>query len=194
MTRPRPGPPKDLRKIAADPDAFEAFYREHVEAVQRFVARRVDDRESVADLTADVFLAAIESAPSYRPGRGKPVAWLFGVARNVVAAERRHAGRERRATAEVVGRRLLDDDDLARMADRLDGAAAARSLYAAMDGLPEAERAVLELVALDELTVTEAAAALDVRAVTARVRLHRARRALHVALEPDLTPPALELT
>jgi RNA polymerase sigma-70 factor (ECF subfamily) len=27
--------------IAGDPDAFEAFYREHVEALQRFIARRV---------------------------------------------------------------------------------------------------------------------------------------------------------
>jgi RNA polymerase sigma-70 factor, ECF subfamily len=28
-------------EIATDPDAFERFYREHVEAVKRFVARRV---------------------------------------------------------------------------------------------------------------------------------------------------------
>jgi RNA polymerase sigma-70 factor (ECF subfamily) len=37
---------------------------------------------------------------------------------------------------------------------------------------------VLELVAVDGLTVSEAAAALGIRAVTARVRLHRARVAL----------------
>jgi DNA-directed RNA polymerase specialized sigma24 family protein len=49
-------------EIATDPDAFERFYREHVEAVQRFVARRVDDPYLAADLTADVFVAAIESA------------------------------------------------------------------------------------------------------------------------------------
>ena len=52
-----------------------------------------------------------------------------------------------------------------------------------MERLPEAERAVLELVALDELTVAEAAAAAGVRPVTARVRLHRARRKLRAALE-----------
>src|SRR5206468_1886418 len=38
-----------------------------------------------ADLTADVFVAVIESAGSYRRSRGEPVAWLFGIARNVVA-------------------------------------------------------------------------------------------------------------
>lgn len=78
---------------------------------------------------------------------------------------------------------LLDQEDAARMDARIDAAAQSRHLYAAMDRLPEAERAVLELVALDELTVAEAAAAVGVRAVTARVRLHRARRRLGDELE-----------
>ncbi len=192
MAQPRPRPPGpqprrvDPRRIATDPDAFEAFYREHVEAVQRFVARRVDDRERAADLTAEVFLAAIASADGYRPGRGSAIAWLFGVARNVVAADRRLQGRERRATGEIVGRRLLGDDDHARMDERLDAAAQARRLYAAMDELSERERAVLELVALDELSIAEAAGALGIRPVTARVRLHRARRALQARLDPRL--------
>ena len=37
-----PGDPH-LRRIAVDPDAFEAFYREHLDAIHRFVARRVAD-------------------------------------------------------------------------------------------------------------------------------------------------------
>jgi hypothetical protein len=61
-------------EITSDPDAFDRFYRRHVEAVQRFVARRVDDPYLAADLTADVFVAAIESAGSYRRSRGEPVA------------------------------------------------------------------------------------------------------------------------
>jgi RNA polymerase sigma-70 factor (ECF subfamily) len=180
--------PSDLRAIAADPDAFEAFYRQHVEAVQRFVARRVGDREHAADLTAEVFVAAIESAAAFRPTRnGSAVAWLYGVARNVVANDRRRAGRERAATARVVGRRLVGDDDVARMDERLDAAAGARELYRAMDVLSDGERAVLELVALDELPIAEAAAALDIGPVAARVRLHRARRRLErqLALATD---------
>ncbi len=105
--------PDELPRIAHDPEALESFYREHVEAVGRFVARRVDDPHTAADLTAEVFLAAIASAPGYRPDRGAPVAWLFGVARNVVSAEHRRASRERAANARIQGRRLLDDDDIA---------------------------------------------------------------------------------
>ena len=93
---------------------------------------------------------------------GSAVAWLYGVARNVVANDRRRAGRERRATARVVGRRLVGEDDLARMDERLDAAAGARALYEAMDVLSEGERAVLELVALDELPIAEVATALDI--------------------------------
>jgi RNA polymerase sigma-70 factor (ECF subfamily) len=48
---------------------------------------------------------------------------------------------------------------------------------------------VLELVALDELSLTEAAAAAGVRPVTARVRLHRARRKLRAELEAASTDP-----
>ena len=53
-----------LRRIGRDPTAFEAFYRANVEAVQRFIARRVNDPHLAADLTADVFLAVIEEAPA----------------------------------------------------------------------------------------------------------------------------------
>ncbi len=181
-----------LRLIGTDPDLFEAFYREHFEDLQRFVARRVGDRERAADLTAEIFLAAVDSAPRYQPRKGPPKAWLYGIARVLVANERRRRGRERAGQARLRGSTMLDHDDAARLDARLDAAAQARALYAAMDRLPEAERAVLELVALDELTVAEAASAAGVRPVTARVRLHRARRKLRAELEQAAAPAAPE--
>jgi RNA polymerase sigma-70 factor (ECF subfamily) len=102
-----------------------------------------------------VFLAAIVAAPTYDPSCGPAKAWLFGIARHRIADSYRAAARESRATAAVVGSEL-----------------------------PEPERAVLELVALDELSVAEAAAALQITTVAARVRLHRARRRLAVT-EPE---------
>jgi RNA polymerase sigma-70 factor (ECF subfamily) len=179
--------PEQLRWIGTDPDLFEAFYREHVEGLQRFVARRVGDRERAADLTAEIFLAAIDSAHRYRPRRGAPKAWLYGIARVLVANDRRRLGRQRAGEERLRGSTLLDEEDAARMDARLDAAAQSRHLYEAMDRLPEAERAVLELVALDELTVAEAAAAAGVRPVTARVRLHRARRKLREELDAAAT-------
>ncbi|MGW7106806.1 RNA polymerase sigma factor [Streptomyces xanthophaeus] len=76
------GPP-DL----TTPEGFGAFYEEHIDAVLGFVTRRVADPHLAADLTADVFLAAMGSARGYRPDRGAPVAWLFGIARNVLSGQ-----------------------------------------------------------------------------------------------------------
>ncbi|OLF11499.1 RNA polymerase subunit sigma [Actinophytocola xinjiangensis] len=182
----------DLAGIGQDPDLFEVFYREHLERVQRFVARRVADPHLVADLTAEVFLAVVRSADTYRPDRGSVVGWLYGVAHNVVAAERRRRAREHLANERAAGRRDLTDEDLALLDDRIDAESRARELGAAMDELTFVERSVLALVALDGLTVKDAALALGVTQVAARVRLHRAKRVLRDRLTP--TTPTLEVT
>lgn len=183
--------PEQLRWIATDPEIFEAFYREHVEAIQGFVARRVGDRERAADLTAEVFLAAIGAARRYRPGRGTPKAWLYGIARTVVAVDRRRIGREQAREERVRASALLDEDDAARIEARIEASAKLRQLYEAMDRLSESERAVLELVAIDELSLTETAAAAGVRPVTVRVLLHRARRKLRAELEAVSAEPTV---
>jgi RNA polymerase sigma factor (sigma-70 family) len=165
----------DVAQIARSPDAFEIFYREHIDRVQRFVARRVRDPQLAADLTAEIFLAVIESADSFRPSRGTVVGWLYGISYHVIAADRRRSAREAQAVARLVGRRLLDSDDLGRIEARIDAETEGRRLHEALGHLSSAERVVLELTALDGLAVADAARVLGIRAATARVRLHRAR-------------------
>jgi RNA polymerase sigma-70 factor (ECF subfamily) len=178
---------EQLRLIGIDPDIFEIFYREHVEAVQRFVVRRVGDRERAADLTSEIFLAAMDSAHKYRPRRGAPRTWLLGIARTLVANESRQRDRQRAGEGRLRGSALLDEDDAARLDARIDAAARSRQLYRAMDRLPRSERTILELVAIDELSLEEAAAAAGMHSATARVRLHRARRKLRTELETAAT-------
>ena len=167
-----------VRSIGTDPVAFTEFYRAYVDEVTRFVARRVADPQLVADLTAEVFLAVIEAAARYRGSFGGPRTWLYGIARNVIAAEFRRSARAQRAESLIAGRRLLDADDFGRLMERIDAFRQVRELHGVLRALPEGVRAVLELVSVDGLTVAEAAAALNIRQVAARVRLHRARRAL----------------
>ncbi|WP_406279101.1 RNA polymerase sigma factor [Embleya sp. NBC_00896] len=175
--------------IGRDPALLEAFYRRHIDAVGLFVARRVGDPHSAADLTAEVFLAAMGSAAGYRGGPGGERAWLYGVARNVVASERRRSARAADASRRIAGRRLLDADDIERLEERIDAEAAARRTYQAVERLSEADRAVFELVGVDGLEVAEAAAALGIRPVSARVRLHRARRRLAKELGSPTAEP-----
>jgi RNA polymerase sigma-70 factor (ECF subfamily) len=177
--------------IGEDPDAFEAFYRGHIDAVVRYAARRTHDPHAAADLVAEIFLAAIETAGNYREERGSPAAWLFGIARNVVAAEHRRAARAHLAESRLAGRRLLDGDDIARLEERIDAERDCRALLGRIAALPPGQRALLELVAVDGLALPEAAAVLGITALTARVRLHRARRALSAEPEPDADSPDL---
>ena len=191
---PRAEPP--LRSIGTDPAAFTRFYRAHVDEVTSFVARRVADPHLVADLTAEVFVAVIDAAPRYRGSFGGPRTWLYGIARNVIAGERRRAAHELRVASRIAGRRLLDDDDIARLEERIDAESPGRAACRALAGLPPDERAVLELVAIDGLPVKDAAAALGIRQGTARVRLHRARRVARQAMGapavPDTPPTEVE--
>ncbi|GAB3998534.1 RNA polymerase sigma factor [Nocardioides marmoraquaticus] len=179
-----------LAAIASDPDAFEAFYRAHVDDVQSYVARRVDDAATAADLTADVFLAVVARAHTHDPALGSARMWVFGIARSVVAGERRRSARHARAVSRVSGRRLMQGDAYDAVVGRLDAEREARVLHRRLEQLPRALREVMELVGLDGLDVGEAAAVLGIRPGTARVRLHRARRLL--SGPPDPPAPAID--
>lgn len=174
-----PAPAAPPAPPASDPAGFAAFYEQQFDTVLGFVTRRVDSPHLAADLTADIFLAALEGAHTYDARRGTPVAWLYGISRNVIATHFRGSVRERQAAARIGGRRLLDDQDVEAIEARIDADRAARRMAAAHAGLSEPLRGVLDLVALDGLTIREAAQALGINATTARVRLHRARKALH---------------
>lgn len=183
--------PSVVRDAGRDPRSFESFYRGTVDDVIGFFARRVIDPHVVADLTADVYVAVLSSAHTYSAARGSPRAWLFGIARHVLSGHRRTDLTDRDRLRRVEGRRLLDEDDVDRMVERIDAQRSSRRLYAALAALPDGERAMFELVALDGLVPAEAAAALGILAATGRVRLHRARRTLRAALS-DLDPAAAE--
>jgi len=178
-----------------DRATFQELYQAHFDEVLGFVTRRVADPHTAADLTAEVFVTALDQAGSYR-GEGPPGAWLTGIARHVVAAEYRRAARDRDAVRRVNAARLLDADDISRLEERIDAQRQARDLYAVIRTLPPGQQEVLELVAVDGLSVAAAAAAAGISATAARVRLHRARRALRqlAPLPQPGTPGAASAT
>ena len=60
--------------------AIGELYRMHVDVIYRYIWARVRDENITEDLTAQVFLKALEGLPSYRPS-GKPfLAWLYRIA------------------------------------------------------------------------------------------------------------------
>ncbi|BAJ28387.1 MULTISPECIES: RNA polymerase sigma factor [Kitasatospora] len=189
------GRPPDL----TTPDGFGTFYHQHVDAILGFVTRRVGDPHLAADLTADIFVAALEAAAGYRPERGTPLGWLYGIARHTVAGHRRGDDRERRALGRLQGRRLLAEEDILALEERIDAQRAVRDLAQRHARLSAPLREVLDLVALDGLSTAEAAQALGIAQATVRVRLHRARRRLGAERHdprpvPTTAAPMLEVT
>ena len=75
------------RFVDGDAEAFVAFYQRHLPAVLGFFLRRTGDPELTADLTAEVFAAALLAAERYRPGE-RPGAGL------AVRDRRPQAGRQ----------------------------------------------------------------------------------------------------
>ncbi len=62
-----------------DPEAFDALYRHYVTPVYRYCYARTGTAVEAEDLTAQVFLAVLESLDSYRK-ESAFAAWLFGIA------------------------------------------------------------------------------------------------------------------
>jgi RNA polymerase sigma-70 factor (ECF subfamily) len=171
-----------LARAGEESAAFEEFYRRHVGKVVGFAVRRCSRPGEVPDLVAAVWLEVIESAHLFNPARGRAVSWLLGVAANLMASEARRSRREREAKARLAGRRVLDDDDYTRLEEEIDAAGLSSNLRNAISMLPEGERAVVELVVLDDLTPGQAAKALGILSSTARMRLARGRTKLRRSL------------
>lgn len=166
-----------IERIArGDREAFAALYRRHRASVCRF-SLHVSGSPSVAeDVTQDVFVAVIQDAARYQPGRSGVGPWLFGIARNHV---RRWLARERPTLAlEQSESRSstpsVEPDPLAGMARQEHLAALRRALLA----LPVKYREAVVLCDLHELSYADAAVAIGCAVGTVRSRLHRGRALL----------------
>jgi RNA polymerase sigma factor (sigma-70 family) len=172
-----------LARAGRDRDAFEELYRRTVARVVSFAVRRCRRAQDVPDLVAAIWVEVIGSADRFDPTRGAAVPWMLGVAANVVASDARRRARDREAAKRLAGLRVLDDDEVALLEGAIDAAAVAPGIRAAIDALPEGERAVAELVMVEEMAPEEAARALGLRPAAVRMRLARARRKLRLAME-----------
>lgn len=107
-----------LRRCAAEPEAFGAFYRRHAPWVFAYLGRRVEDREAVADLAAESFAQALIALPRFDPGRGDPNGWLFGIVNHQLHAYWRRGAVERRAQKRLAMERQLPAEDDVEAIDR----------------------------------------------------------------------------
>ncbi|MGH8927501.1 MAG: RNA polymerase sigma factor [Acidimicrobiia bacterium] len=168
-----------------DPDAFAMFFRRHVSPVTLYGVRRCSDPDDVGDLVAETFLVALQASGRYIPETDTALPWLFGIARRILAKQRRRQAGTKRLLVKATNAQLLftaSEEDA--VAAAIDAARQAPMLEAALAALTTNEREVLELVAYDGLSPSEVASILNLSPNAARLRLSRARRHLRQMLDP----------
>lgn len=168
-----------------DKNALQQLMRRHNRTLFRTARAILRDDAEAEEAVQDAYLQAYRALPEFR-GEAKLSSWLVRIAANEALARRRKQVR-RGVLAPVVG---LDHAAQARAPDGPRDQAERRELgrliEARIDGLPDLFRSVFVLRAIEELSVEETAAALDIPPATVRSRFFRARAQLRAALSRDI--------
>jgi RNA polymerase sigma-70 factor (ECF subfamily) len=157
-----------------EPNAFGAFYRRHEDAVLRFFLGRARDPELAVDLTAETFAAALVSVRRFRPGPAPARAWLFGIARNVLAMSLRRRRVDDQARRRLHLPPLLIDDELLERVEELRGVEAESELRERVEELPDDQRYALRARVVDEREYADIARELRCSEAVIRKRVSRA--------------------
>jgi RNA polymerase sigma-70 factor (ECF subfamily) len=149
---------------------FHALYERHARDVFRFALYLSGNRKEAEDIAAETFARAWTATGGVRTATVK--AYLFAIARNLV----RESARKDHGQVELTEG----------FADARPGPPAAaggrselRAVLAALQKMPEADRAALLMRAQDGMSHEEIAAVLGLSVVAVRVRIHRARLELN---------------
>jgi RNA polymerase sigma-70 factor (ECF subfamily) len=164
--------------------AFVAFYRLNVGRVVAFLLRRTGDREVTADLTAEVFAAALIAAPRYDPAAGPALGWLYGIASHKLADSRRRGRVEDEARRRLaLGPLVLNDAALERVEEMASAEAGRDALQGAVAALPIEQRDAVIARVVSERSYPEIAAEMACSEMVVRQRVSRGLKALRAQLE-----------
>lgn len=152
---------------AGKPDAARRLFELYRDGVRGFFCRRVRPLERAEELTQDVFAAVFEAAPRYQ-SRGAFRSYLFGIAYNLLMADRR----KRAGVGEPLGDYAAPDGD----------PDAVLWVRQALEQLDPTDREILMLREYEQLSYQEIADLQSLPLNTVRSRLFRARMALRAAL------------
>lgn len=78
-----------------DVSTWAQWYEEHYRHLYRYAFRKTGSREDAEDIASQTFLEALKGIDSYQDQGGPILAWLYGIARNLISQKFR---KERRAS------------------------------------------------------------------------------------------------
>jgi RNA polymerase sigma-70 factor (ECF subfamily) len=147
--------------------------------LRRFALARTGSPEAADELVQAACERALSRLDQFTPGT-RLDSWMFRIIETMWIDRRRYAGRRPEAGAKVIDLMPFD----ARIHEQVEARADLAIVRAEVARLPEEQRAVLALVAIDGQSYQQAAETLGVPIGTIMSRLSRARHKLVDALEP----------
>ena len=200
-TNPTPGPaalsaatsdPELAQRAAAgDTPAFEAIMRRHNQLLFRTARSILKSDVETEDVLQEAYLLAWRAIGDFR-AEAKLSTWLVRIVINQALA------RLRRKSAQVIPldtamepidpelRQALEDDPDQGPERRAQREEMRRLIESRIDLLPESFRIVFMLRAVEEMSVEEVAAVLELPEATVRTRFFRARGLLRESLSRDV--------
>lgn len=166
-----------IRKAqTADPAAFEALYRMHVDKVYGLCLRMTGNVAEAEDCTQDAFIQVWGKLNNFR-GESTFSTWLHRVAVNTVLGRMRKSRREQD--------RIRAVSDVSATPETIGDSGGLRDLEQAIDELPSGARHVFVLSAVYGYSHDETGDMLGIAAGTSKAQLHRARRLLAQQLKTE---------
>ncbi|MEG9248365.1 sigma-70 family RNA polymerase sigma factor [Arthrobacter sp. Soc17.1.1.1] len=166
---------------SGDPDAFQVLYEQCARRVYGVVRKTLQNPDSCAEVTQEVFLMVWEQGDRYRPELGHPVSWLMTLAHRR-AVDRLRMETTRTARDEKWGRRNWDTgfDEVAETVLERENTA---DVQAAMTVLSPLQHQAISLAYFSHLTYNEVANHLGIPAPTAKTRIRDGLKKLRRVLE-----------
>ena len=153
-------------------EAFEELFARYRSPLFGFFRRRLHGEQRADDLTQETFMAVIRASDRYEP-KALVRTYLYGIAMNLLAAERRKNFRDSPPGEVAPEPATRDTSD------------AVLWIRQALERLEDPEREILMLREYEQLSYGEIAELLKLPVNTVRSRLFRSRMALKGYLEPE---------
>ncbi len=159
---------------------FESLYSDTYEFVSKYCRQRAPTPEDAEDALSATYLVAWRRIHE-AAGINNHLAWLYGVARRVLANQRRSAMRHRRLQQRIFDRSVRTGTSIP---TQVEAAVQLEAIERAVESLRALDKLILRLAAYEGLSYQSIAEQTGLTKSAVRSRLHRARKTLFRKLGP----------
>lgn len=155
-----------------DEEAFRQLYQNTDKTIYSFILSIIKNPQDAEEIMQETFMKIWTSAVSYQ-SQGKPLAWMFTIARNLCYMK----FREQKHQSDL-GLYDLSEKELGEFCPQIEDAADKMVLYAALNILKEEERQIVLLHTAAGLKHREIASSLQMPLATVLSKYNRAMKKL----------------